>query len=127
MATLEEKIKALLESQQSDDLEEGTEGAAVALKQAAHGLEQAAAAFKDSDGDGQSDDEDEEKKPQVIDGGHMKQSNDNTFNGPNVTPQVIEGGADMSEIVPPVEEKKQGGFLQRAMSRMSAPKNSKTS
>lgn len=36
-----------------------------------------------------SDEEDEEKRPQVVDGGHVKQSNDNTFNGPNVTPQVI--------------------------------------
>lgn len=35
-----------------------------------------------------SDVEDEEKKPQVIDGGQVKQSNDNTFSGPNVTPQV---------------------------------------
>jgi hypothetical protein len=81
----------------------------------------------EGDDDDISDEEDEEKKPQVVDGGHLKQSNDNTFNGPNVTPQVIDGGADMSGIVPPVEEKKQGGFLQRAMSRISAPKNPNTS
>ena len=36
-----------------------------------------------------SDEGDEEKRPQVVDGGHVKQSHDNTFNGPNVTPQVI--------------------------------------
>lgn len=81
MATLEQKIRALMESHNAvseEELVEGTSEAAVALRSAANGLEAAADALSDgkSEDDGDEDEDDEKQTATAKDVPEVKENTD---------------------------------------------------